>query len=288
MTPHENPLFSVITPNYNSLTYLPRCLRSVADQQGLSGTVEHWVMDGGSTDGSAAWLETHHPAGYWQSEPDQGMYDAINKGLDRCRGSIVAYLNGDEQYLPGTLARVEQVFARDPDLDMVFGNALLIRQDGSYLASRRGYPPHWYLIGVSQLYVLSCTMFFRRRLLEKGFRFNTTWKAVGDLDFVMSILRNGHRVQHDPHYYSAFTMTGENLGGGAKALQELLAFRRSMPTWVRVLALPLNVARLTLKLVHGGYGSDHGMTYEVYSGADFHERTRHVIGKTSHRWPSST
>ncbi|HMP73371.1 MAG TPA: glycosyltransferase family 2 protein [Kiritimatiellia bacterium] len=287
MTNTEKPLFSVVTPNFNGVGYLPLCLRSVADQQGISGSVEHWVMDGGSTDGSVVWLEANHPPGYWQSEPDRGMYDAINKGLEICQGSIISYLNGDEQYLPGTLARVEKLFAERPDVDLVFGNALLIKPDGSYAASRRGYPPHWPLIGVSQLYVLSCTMFFRRRILEEGFRFNTAWRAVGDVDFVVSILRAGHRAVHDPQYYSTFTLTGENLGGGAKALQELLDFRRTMPGWVRAAALPLNAARLTLKLLQGGYGSDRGMTYAVYTGASPQKRTVFTINQTNHRWPTS-
>ncbi len=287
MIHHNKPLFSVITPNFNGLSYLPFCLSSVRDQQGLSGPVEHRVIDGGSTDGSPGWLQQHHPQGYWLSEPDRGMYDAINKGLDRCQGAIISYLNGDEQYLPGTLARVEKLFAGNPEVDVVFGNALLIHPDGSYIASRRGYPPRWYFIGASQLYVLSCTMFFRRRILEAGFRFNKSWKAVGDLDFVVSLLRAGHRAIHDPCYYSAFTMTGDNLGGGAKALQELLDFRRTVPGWVRALAGPLNVARLALKLFHGGYGSDRNMTYAVYTPVSPGQRTTFTISRTHHHWPSS-
>lgn len=281
------PYFSIVTPNFNGMSYLPRCLRSVADQCGGDLAAEHWLIDGGSSDGSVAWLERNHQPGYWLSEADRGMYDAINKGLERSRGTIISYLNGDEQYLPGTLRRVRDFFDRRPDVDMIFGNALLVHPNGDYIASRRGYSPHWCLIGSSQLYVLSCTMFFRRRILEAGFRFNPDWKAVGDIDFVVRVLRAGYKARHIPCFLSAFTMTGDNLGGGAKALEELLNFRRTMPGWVRALAFPLNAARLTLKLVNGGYGSDRGMRYAVYADNEHRERSEKVVTRTNHRWPTS-
>lgn len=282
----NNPLFSIITPTYNGLNYLPFCTRSVSDQKELAGPLEHWVMDGGSTDGSTDWLQQNHPSGYWLSEQDQGMYDAINKGLDRCQGSIISYLNCDEQYLPGTLAHVAAFFENHPECDILFGDALLIRPDGSYLASRRGYPPRWYFMGASQLYVLSCTMFFRRSVIKNGLRFNPEWRAVGDLDFVLRTIAAGFKLKHQPRYTSAFVMTGENLGGGAIALEELMSIRQAMPSWVRRLRFPLNVARLGLKLISGAYGSDRGRTYAVYTGLNPTARTTFTIERTQHGWPA--
>src|SRR5205809_81991 len=91
------PRVSVITPSFNMLEFLKRCHRSVADQ-GVH--LEHIVMDGGSSDGTAEWL-AGSDVSLWQSASDAGMYDAVNKGLQLASGDILAYLNCDEQYLPG-------------------------------------------------------------------------------------------------------------------------------------------------------------------------------------------
>jgi len=87
---NDNIDISVITPSYNMLPYLRRCAASVADQEG--GKFEHIVIDGGSTDGSGEWLAKQ---GHIRSisEKDNGMYDAINKGLKQANGNILAYIN---------------------------------------------------------------------------------------------------------------------------------------------------------------------------------------------------
>lgn len=280
------PLFSIITPNFNSLDFLRQCKRSVADQQVPRGTIEHWIIDGGSNDGTPAWLAENHPAGYWLSEPDNGMYDAINKGLHRAQGDLVAYLNADEQYLPGTLCHVADYFEDHPECDILFGDALLIRPDGSYMASRRGYPPRWSFLGSSHLYVLSCTMFLRRRVFaEYGLQFDPSWRTVGDLDFVLRALRAGFKLKYSPRYTSAFVITGDNLGGGTMALAELMRIRQTMPCWVRLCKVPLNIARVGVKILYGGYQSDRGRAYDVYSGQNATTRTTFTIERTKYGWP---
>jgi glycosyltransferase involved in cell wall biosynthesis len=94
---------SIVTPSYNMLDYLKRCHASIADQEKVS--FEHLVIDGASKDGTPEWLR-ENPDIVSLSEPDNGMYDAINKGFRLAKGRILAYLNCDEQYLPGTLKYV--------------------------------------------------------------------------------------------------------------------------------------------------------------------------------------
>src|SRR6185503_18334195 len=97
---------SVITPSYGNSEWLKLCIASVADQAGVE--VEHIVQDAGSDDGTLAWL-TNDPRVKAYVEKDEGMYDAINRGLRKATGDILAYLNCDEQYLPGALqARSEE------------------------------------------------------------------------------------------------------------------------------------------------------------------------------------
>ena len=94
-------MLSIITPSFRSSAWLKLCLASVADQQ---VELEHIVQDAGSDDGTLDWLPQDRRARVFV-EKDQGMYDAINRGLRRASGDILAYLNCDEQYLPGALPR---------------------------------------------------------------------------------------------------------------------------------------------------------------------------------------
>ena len=126
---------SVITPCYNGGAFLPRCCASVADQG--EALAEHIVADGGSTDGTVEWLKRQRNL-RWVSEKDRGMYDAINKGFRMAGGDIVAHLNCDEQYLPGTLAAVADVFARHPGVDIVLATwSSCARMDRPWPSGRR-------------------------------------------------------------------------------------------------------------------------------------------------------
>lgn len=278
---NERPRFTVVTPSYNMLPYLQRCVRSVADQQ---VSVEHIVVDGLSRDGTPEWLGSRTDVASIV-ERDAGMYDAVNKGLDRARGDFVSYLNCDEQYLPGTLQAVAQFFDANPAVDLLFGDALLIDPAGQLLSYRKGYQPRWRYIAVSHLYVLSCTMFLRRRLIEAGARFDVAWKDVGDAEFVIRLLRNGARAAHLPRYLAAFTMTGANMSGGPNARVETLRLRNACPRLVGALAVPLNVLRVAEKVASGAYFQRFPLGYSVFGGTDAPARRRFVAGSGSFRWP---
>ena len=102
---------SIVTPSFRHSDWLRLCVASVADQAGVE--VEHIVQDAQSDDGTQEWLaQDRRVRAYF--EKDQGMYDAINRGWRRATGEILAYLNCDEQYLPGGLRAVEEFFRQQP------------------------------------------------------------------------------------------------------------------------------------------------------------------------------
>lgn len=93
--------------------------------------IEYIVMDGASTDGSVEVIKKY--AGqliYWESVKDQGQADAINKGFARATGEIVAWLNSDDYYLPGTISAAVKVFEENPDVVLVYANMLAVDEDG--------------------------------------------------------------------------------------------------------------------------------------------------------------
>lgn len=272
-------MISIITPSYNQLDYLKRCCASVADQ-GVEH--EHVIVDGGSTDGTVDWLGRQ--AGLrWISGRDHGMYDAINKGLGLARGDILAYLNCDEQYLPGALRQVRDWMGAHPGDSLVFGDALLVRPDGALAAFRKAYPLRWWYVASSHLYVLSCTLFFQARVPAAVGGFDASWKTSGDAEFVVRALRAGFKARHLQQYLAAFTVTGHNLGVSAQAVREMLTMHSRAPAWVRLLRPALNVLRHAEKAVDGGYGQRWPLEYSLFVNGE--ERVSMVASGISFRWP---
>jgi len=118
-------LVSIITPSFNQAAFLERTIRSVLEQDYRN--IEYLVVDGGSTDGS---LDIIHKYAsrltWWMSEKDNGQAEAINKGFDHAQGDIVAWLNSDDYYLPGTVSVVVKAFDRHPQASMIYGNLLAV------------------------------------------------------------------------------------------------------------------------------------------------------------------
>lgn len=277
----DRPCFSIVTPSLNMLPYLKNCVKSVEDQEQVE--CEHIVIDGISQDGTVEWLEKKRSIKY-VSESDQGMYDALNKGFLRSNGQILAHLNCDEQYLPGTLEWIKSYFESHEEIDVLFGDALLIRPDGSLIAFRKGCRPRWSFILSSYLYVLTCTMFLRRRVIDDGNLLNPNFKFQGDAEFVVRLLRSGYNIRHVRKYISAFTMTGKNLSRNIHAPNERELLLSHFPEFSRQWAWLLNMARLVEKFVSGAYFQSMPLSYSVYSCRNSSGRESFSVKKASFKW----
>ena len=181
----EGPLVSIVTPTFNSAQYLRQTLDSVAGQ--TYRPIEHIVVDGGSSDETLR-IVREYPHIRWISEPDGGMYDAVNKGLRMAAGSILAYLNGDDLYFPDTVERVMRRFEEDPEVGLVFGHCRYIDPEGQELFVRRFPEFHWRLYSVLDGSTIpQQSTFWRRRVLETAGYFDASFRMAGDFEFFVRV-----------------------------------------------------------------------------------------------------
>ena len=250
------PVFSIATPTYNALGKLAHCVGSLRGQTGVD--YEHLVQDARSPDGTGAWLEAQ-TAGDARLKPvvevDAGMYDAINRAWGRAGGQYLAWLNADEQFLPGTLARVQACFEAHPEVDALFADYLVVDAQGSAVALRREIPLRRFYVANSFLNAQSCTLFYRRRLWDHGLlKLNDRYRYAADKDLVLRLMASGVRFVHLPEVLSLFGIDGNNLSTHARMEQEAEQVRLAHGgmRWrpARVLAL---AGRRLERLLKGSY-----------------------------------
>jgi glycosyltransferase involved in cell wall biosynthesis len=231
--------FTIVTPSFRQLEQLGCCIASIADQEGVS--MEHIVQDGG-TEGFAEFAqkmakEWPDRPGYRRvmvSEKDKGMYDAINRGFEKAGGSICAYLNCDEQYLPDTLKKVVEAFRLHPKVDLFFGDALVLDEKGKARCWRKVLVPLVVHTWTCHFSAFTAAMFFRRRLLDDGIRFDTNYRAVADAAWYLEARHRKAAVASLEFVTSTFIDSGENLGMTAIAREERDQLTLTAPFWVRL------------------------------------------------------
>jgi len=273
--------FSIITPSYNNSAWLKLCIASVADQSGVE--VEHLIQDACSTDGTANWL-TADARVRAVFEKDAGMYDAVNRGYRRATGDILAYLNCDEQYLPGALAQVRDFFARNPRVEVVLAGSLIIDEGGRYVCHRHLMVPNprhiWY-----KFPFLTSSVFIRRRVFhDRGIDFDTRWRDLGDFHWARKLLEHQVPMAVCPGFTSAFVDRGDNMNLKSNALWELVKTNAMIPIWIRLLK-PLWIVNHRLRRVSHGHFRLQPFSYAVYTQSSSERRvTFHVPRPTPIWW----
>lgn len=252
----ELPLVSIITPCLDRAGYIRDVVTSVASQ--TYGNIEHIIVDGGSTDGTQEILRDleHRYRFVWISESDTGMYDAINKGLARSKGTILAYLNTDDLYLPWTVEVAVERFHEATTAGLVFGDMMILEEETGGVAlslsgsldtgtlARSGFLPQ-------------PTVFFRRSLFEQIGPFDEALSFVADCDYWL------RAVSVSP----------------ASKIDEVLAIQRDHPGALRM--LQSDALKDELRRVRARYARTSGIDSRLIRALDrsrsFVQRRQHLV-----------
>lgn len=191
MKNHDNHSlkFTIVTPCYNCCQYIESCILSVMHQ--TYSNFEHIIIDGGSTDGTLKIIEKYSNLYNmtYISEPDQGMYDAINKGFNFATGDVFSWLNADDSYMPWTLETLSKIFENE-EYEWVTGIPALMDSNGT-LYSKKNFDVRTYSQraiakgkhhGRGRGFIQQESTFWRRELWEESNGLNVAYKYAGDFD----------------------------------------------------------------------------------------------------------
>ncbi len=212
----EQPLVSVVTPSFNQARFLELAMLSVLEQD--YPRIEYIVIDGGSTDESLSIIKRNASRlAYWTSEPDQGQAEAINKGLRRAQGQLVAWLNSDDVYLPGTISDAVQVAHQHPQAGMVYADGYMVDSEERLLDPHR-YRTLTALDLLSFEVLLQPTVFMRRSALEAAGYLDRSYDLILDHELWLRIA-SGHQLVHVPRFWAL-----ERTHKEAKTIQRAAGF----------------------------------------------------------------
>lgn len=200
-----NPLISIITVVYNGSKTLEQTICSVLNQ--TYKNIEYIIIDGGSVDGTLNIIKKYEDRlSFWVSEPDKGLYDAMNKGISHAKGELIGMINSDDWYELNAVELIVGAFIKDSEKKIFHGD----RYDVDFDGKRRIYkfnPSLFKFLFFSMTYNHP-SMFVHKNIYEK-YCYNTEFQSISDYEFVLKVFLNDNSIFHYiPLSYVNYTLDG--------------------------------------------------------------------------------
>jgi len=222
------PKVTIITPSYQQAAFLEQTILSVLEQD--YPDIEYMVIDGGSTDGSVEIIRRYADRlAYWVSERDSGQAEAINKGLRRAAGEIVAWVNSDDYYLPGAVRQAVKVLEAQPELGFVYGDVLAV--DGAGRPVNRMTYDDWGLDGLLTFRMIGQpSVFMRHSVLDQAGLLREDMGYLLDHDLWLRIAARAP-VKYVPELWSAarYHAAAKNVAQTERFCQEAYRVAEHLP-----------------------------------------------------------
>ena len=200
---------SIITITYNAVSTVKDTLESIANQS--YSNIEHIIIDGKSTDDTLAIVAKFPHVSKVISEPDKGLYDAMNKGIALAKGTVIGILNADDLYADNkVIEKVAHLFQQDDSLDLLYGNIEYFdtKQPGKILRYWQTKPYYETFFEDGEV-PPHPSLFVKKAVYQTIGKYNPTFKISGDYDFMFRALK----IHNYKSYFLAETMVKMRLGG---------------------------------------------------------------------------
>lgn len=209
----HNPVFSIITITYNASRWLEQTILNILSQS--YANIEYIIIDGESTDGTVDIIERYASGiSYWVSEPDKGIYDAMNKGLQKATGDYVWFINaGDSLYTSDTVQQVASLIQKKKVLpDIIYGETLIIDENGNPLGRRRLKAPNKLSWKSFRMGMLVCHQsFITKRTMAP--LYDLTYRYSADFDWCICCMKQANKI------YNTRMILSDFLEGGISTTQ---------------------------------------------------------------------
>ncbi|KPA17097.1 glycosyl transferase family protein [Candidatus Magnetomorum sp. HK-1] len=196
------PSISMITPSYNQVRYIEKTILSILNQN--YPNLEYGIQDGGSNDGTCFIINKYRDKLlFFETKSDNGQSHALNLGFNRTKGEIMAWLNSDDILLPGALFYVANFFKTHPEIDVIYGNRIIIDAQDNEIG-RWILPPHDKNVLFWADFIPQESLFWRRAIWEKaGGYIDETYLFAMDWEFLLRIQNAGAKFARVPHFLGA-------------------------------------------------------------------------------------
>lgn len=243
----KNPKLSVVTIVYNNAVAIERTMLSVLNQ--TYSNIEYIIIDGASTDGTKEIIQKYEERlAKFISEPDKGLYDAMNKGLALATGDYVLFMNsGDEIYSPETVA---EVFASATSADIYYGETEMYDENWNSLGQRRHRAPehfdwHSFKFGMN---VSHQAIYIKRSLTEP---YDLTYKYSSDIDWILKAAKKSSNIVNTHLYVAKYLVGGISKKKHLASLKErfkiLGHYYGFIPNVINHVFITLNLAQYFLR-----------------------------------------
>ncbi len=218
------PKLSVITVVYNDKKHIEKTILSVLKQD--YPNIEYIIKDGGSTDGTQEVIRKYeNRIAKWISEPDKGIYDAMNKAIDMATGDYLLFLNSGDLFYNNEV--VSKIFADHSNVkaDIYYGDAMIIDEQGKELGLRRHRPPEqlsWKSF-VKGMLVSHQAFIPARKIVVK---YDLQYRIAADIDWCIRIMKNARKIHNTHLIIVKFLSGGTSAKRRIKALKERFQIMR--------------------------------------------------------------
>jgi len=248
----QKPLVSVITPSYNQAKFLRQTIESVISQ--AYDPLEYIIIDGNSTDGSLGIIKEYEAhLAYWESVPDKGQTDAINKGFARAKGKYLAWLNSDDIYQPGAVAEAVEFLENHPDVGLVYGDCSFIDANGRKIGDFPAAQTDYGRLRRGYVHIPQQSAFFRADLWQKVGPLDPSFYFAMDYDLWVRLAKESRLVYLPGRDWASFRLHGDakTVAADARCWPEMLRVHyREGGRWLSPIVFKYGLRRLVAPLIN--------------------------------------